>query len=86
MLHHGPFSTDFYRQLHVVLHKEFRMRRGWEELRRGVRQPARLRRRHLRRLGAAAYHLATLPLERRKLERLAELPPQASRPLVAGTR
>lgn len=86
MLYHGPFGTDFYRQLHVVLHKEFRMRRGWDEVRRAVRQPARLKRRHLRRLGAAAFHLATLPLARRRLDRLANLPPHASRPLVADTR
>ena len=30
MMYHGPFTTEFYRQLHVVLHKEFRMRRGME--------------------------------------------------------
>jgi len=24
MMYHGPFTTEFYRQLHVVLHKEFR--------------------------------------------------------------
>jgi anaerobic magnesium-protoporphyrin IX monomethyl ester cyclase len=74
MLYHGPFSTDFYRQLHVVLHKEFRMRRGWDEVCRAVRQPKSLTRRHLRRLGAAAFNLATLPPARRRLHRLAGLP------------
>ncbi|HVA85306.1 MAG TPA: radical SAM protein, partial [Candidatus Saccharimonadales bacterium] len=28
MLYHGPFSTRFYRQLHGVVHKEFRLRRA----------------------------------------------------------
>jgi anaerobic magnesium-protoporphyrin IX monomethyl ester cyclase len=74
MLYHGPFSTDFYRQLHVVLHKEFRMRRGWDDVRRVVRQPTRLTGRHLRRLGAAAFYLATLAPARRRLHRLADLP------------
>ncbi len=74
MLYHGPFTTDFYRQLHVVLHKEFRMRRGWDDVCRAVRQPKRLTRRHLRRLGAAAVSLATLPPARRRLHRLAGLP------------
>ena len=85
MLYHGPFTTDFYRQLHVVLHKEFRMRRGWEEVRRAVRQPTQLKRRHLRRLGAAAFYMATLPLARRKLHRLAGRPHESSSPLVPGT-
>jgi anaerobic magnesium-protoporphyrin IX monomethyl ester cyclase len=77
MLYHGPYSTDFYRQLHVVLHKEFRMRRGWDDVCRAVRQPTRLKRRHLRRLAAAAFYLATLPLARRRLNRLARLPHDA---------
>ena len=28
MLYPGLFSTRFYRQLHVVLHKEFRLRKA----------------------------------------------------------
>jgi hypothetical protein len=32
MLYHGPFTTAFYRQLHVVLHKEFRARKAWAAL------------------------------------------------------
>jgi hypothetical protein len=85
MLYHGPFTTEFYRQLHVVLHKEFRMRRGWDEVCRALRQPARLTRRHLRRLGASAFYAATLPPARRKLHRLAGLP-HAPRPLMPDTR
>lgn len=86
MMYHGPFTTDFYRQLHVVLHKEFRMRRGWDEVRRAVRRPTRLKRRHLRRVGASVFYLATLPLARRRLHRLARLPHGTSKRLVPDTR
>jgi anaerobic magnesium-protoporphyrin IX monomethyl ester cyclase len=73
MMYHGTFATDFYRQLHVVLHKEFRMRRGWNELRLALRRPTKLTRRHLRRMAVSLINLATLPLARRKLDRLAVL-------------
>lgn len=33
LLYQGPFSTQFYRQLHVVLHKEFRMLQAGDALR-----------------------------------------------------
>jgi anaerobic magnesium-protoporphyrin IX monomethyl ester cyclase len=29
MLYRGPFSTAFYRTLHLALHREFRLRRAW---------------------------------------------------------
>jgi anaerobic magnesium-protoporphyrin IX monomethyl ester cyclase len=85
MMYRGPFTTDFYRQLHVVLHKEFRMRRGWSEIAAVLRRPTTLRRRHLRRVGACVFHLATLPSARRRLDRLASLPHAASQPLVPDT-
>jgi anaerobic magnesium-protoporphyrin IX monomethyl ester cyclase len=85
MMYHGPFTTEFYRQLHVVLHKEFRMRRGWQEVRGTIRQPATLRRRHVRRLSASVFHLATLPAARRRLQRLAGVPHDSLPPLMANT-
>jgi anaerobic magnesium-protoporphyrin IX monomethyl ester cyclase len=33
MLYQGPFTTQFYRQLHVVLHKEFRSVKAWDRIR-----------------------------------------------------
>src|SRR5258708_34376217 len=33
MLYHGPFSTEFYRQLHTVIHKEYRPRKTWQHMR-----------------------------------------------------
>jgi anaerobic magnesium-protoporphyrin IX monomethyl ester cyclase len=43
MMYEGPFSTEFYRQLHVVLHKEFRSRKGWRELKGMLFNPTSLR-------------------------------------------
>jgi anaerobic magnesium-protoporphyrin IX monomethyl ester cyclase len=76
MLYQGPFSTDFYRKLHGVVHKEFRARKAWKGLRSG---------RDLIRLG---YNLLTLPVARFQLNRLGttgthvltmpHLPPEAA--------
>jgi anaerobic magnesium-protoporphyrin IX monomethyl ester cyclase len=71
MLYQGPFGTPFYRKLHTVLHKEFRARRNWGELRRLARRPAALRPYHVRRAASMIFHLSTLPLARIQLERLA---------------
>jgi anaerobic magnesium-protoporphyrin IX monomethyl ester cyclase len=73
MMYRGPFSTAFYRSLYRVVHKEFRIRR----LRDG-------RGRHggrLRRLAALAYHGATLPFARARMERDARLPHRGLGPL-----
>ncbi len=80
MLYEGPFSTVFYRQLHTVLHKEFRARRAVAEARRVAARPAAWRPGHARALAAAAYHWATLPAARAQLDQLAAAPPPAVRP------
>ena len=59
MLYQGPFSTEFYRKLHSVVHKEFRARKAWKSL----KSP-----RALARLG---YNLITLLVARLQLNRLA---------------
>lgn len=74
MLYRGPFRTEFYRQLHKVVHKDYRSRKTWQQLPRLLRRPQTLRPAHLRQLGAMAYHRATLPLAERKLDQLAALP------------
>ena len=71
MMYEGPFPTSFYRQLHTVVHKEFRARRSWLKLRQIARQPARWRLAHLRELAAIGYRWGTLPLARWRLNRLA---------------
>jgi len=80
MLYEGPFSTEFYRQLHVVLHKEFRARRALADARRVAGRPRMWRPRHARELAASVWRLATLPRERARLDRLAAAPPPALRP------
>ncbi len=81
MLYSGPFGTAFYRQLHAVVHKEFRARRTWREfVGRGPGAGGSLLNR-ARRLAAMTYHAATLPLARWRLDRLAEAPDRASGPL-----
>jgi radical SAM superfamily enzyme YgiQ (UPF0313 family) len=86
MLYKGPYTTEFYRQLHIVVHKEFRARRTWRELVSLVKQPVnveRVQRRPgagalraptLRQVAAMVYNVATLPLARRRLDQLAMLP------------
>jgi anaerobic magnesium-protoporphyrin IX monomethyl ester cyclase len=71
MLYRGPYSTEFYRQLHVVLHKEFRSRKHVTELRRTIRSPRSLTPAHARRVAALVFNRATLPLARRRLDALA---------------
>jgi radical SAM superfamily enzyme YgiQ (UPF0313 family) len=71
MMYRGPFTTDFYRALHGVTHKEFRIRRatrGWRGL--SPRRAARL-----------LYDAATLPLDRRRLARLARVPHHGVAPM-----
>ena len=84
MLYQGPFSSDFYRQLHVVLHKEFRARRALDEARRVATRPGQWRPGHVRALGGAVARLATLPAARARLDRLAAAPSvviQPARPM-----
>jgi anaerobic magnesium-protoporphyrin IX monomethyl ester cyclase len=74
MMYAGPFSTQFYRQLHTVLHKEFRSRRTLQQLASGGRVS-------LRRALAAPLQAATLPFARRKLRQLALTPHSGVLPL-----
>ncbi|NOX63577.1 MAG: B12-binding domain-containing radical SAM protein [Chloroflexi bacterium] len=74
MLYHGPYATEFYRQLHVTLHKEYRARKYARRLARVALHPRRWRKGHLRQVAAMIYHWTTLPLARRKLARLEKLP------------
>jgi radical SAM superfamily enzyme YgiQ (UPF0313 family) len=74
MLYHGPFSTEFYRQLHRILHREFRSRRNRKELGTLLRQPSAFRARHLRRAAYVALSSVLLPFERRRLEQLERAP------------
>jgi anaerobic magnesium-protoporphyrin IX monomethyl ester cyclase len=81
MMYQGPFTTDFYRQLHLVLHKEFRSRRSWGKLRRVAGRPGQWRPSHLREAAAIVYRMGTLPAAKVKLNRLATLPHEGIVPM-----
>jgi len=59
-----------------VLHREFRARRAWDELRPALSHPARLRAHHLRLLRSVLYSRLVLPLLRLELARRARAPHQ----------
>jgi anaerobic magnesium-protoporphyrin IX monomethyl ester cyclase len=88
MMYQGPFSTEFYRKLHTVVHKEFRARKTWDELlglaKNPLELPSRLGRGHLRQTAAMLYNVATLPLERYRLDALARVPHRGLAGLSAG--
>jgi anaerobic magnesium-protoporphyrin IX monomethyl ester cyclase len=79
MLYHGTFATEFYRQLHTVVHKEYRSRKTLGELRALLRNPLNLRPSHLRQTAAMIYHWLTLPQAVSKLDQLAALPHEPTR-------
>ncbi|NJL93426.1 MAG: B12-binding domain-containing radical SAM protein [Anaerolineae bacterium] len=76
MLYQGPFPTAFYRQLHRVVHKDYRSRKTWHALRTGRLLPWQAS--NLRKLGAMLYHRLTLPLAQARLDRLARGTHQAT--------
>lgn len=78
MLYNGPFSTAFYRQLHTTLHLEYRARKTWQRWGKLWRRPQTIRRDDVYELGKSLYRFATLPLARRRLDRLASAPHQRS--------
>jgi anaerobic magnesium-protoporphyrin IX monomethyl ester cyclase len=79
MLYQGPFATEFYRQLHTVVHKDYRSRKSWNHLGHLLRHPRHLRASHLRDTAAMLYHRLTLPLATRRLDQLAQLPHQPTK-------
>ncbi|MBC7814970.1 MAG: radical SAM protein [Burkholderiales bacterium] len=79
MLFNGPFPTPFYRHLHTVVHKEYRSRKTWQELRALIRSPQKLRPAHIRQTAAMIYHRLTLPAALSKLDQLSQLPHEPTR-------
>ena len=78
----APTRPPFYRQLHRVLHNEFRARKNREALTQVARRPTTARRAHLRQAAAMTAQLTSLPLERRRLDQLAKQQPESRiRPL-----
>lgn len=89
MLYSGPFTTAFYRQLHVVLHKEFRLRKALARITKtkwGNRPAYRLAPGKQLTLFSSVKTLLTnalsLPVARLKLEWLALSPHQGPKPVA----
>ncbi len=74
MMYQGPFSTAFYRQLHTVLHKEFRLRKSLEEIRKALRKRTVKDRSLWRGALRLVYHALTLFPARMRLNRLERIP------------
>jgi anaerobic magnesium-protoporphyrin IX monomethyl ester cyclase len=79
MLYQGPFRTEFYRQLHTVIHKDYRSRKTLNELRAALSDPRRLSPGLLRRAASMIYHQVTLPGAVARLDALATLPHEPTR-------
>lgn len=79
MLYQGPFATDFYRQLHTVVHKDYRSRKTWHRIKNLFSDPTYLNPSLFRQTAAMIYHRLTLPLAERKLDQLAQLPHEPTR-------
>lgn len=72
LLFQGTYVPDFYRALHRVTHKKFRLWQGLDILRDAAVHPWHLTPWRLRRLAATAYHWATLPRSEARLNALAK--------------
>ena len=70
----GEYTPDFYRALHKVTHKKFRIWQGMDILKNGLSHPSTLNRYALRRIAATAYHALTLPRLKAQLNALADQP------------
>jgi anaerobic magnesium-protoporphyrin IX monomethyl ester cyclase len=84
MLYQGPFSTAFYRKLHSLVHREFRMRKTWDEVKLALHRPASLRPGLVRRAARMLLAWVMLPLDRASLLRLGRSSPRGLGPLPPG--
>jgi anaerobic magnesium-protoporphyrin IX monomethyl ester cyclase len=82
ILYQGPFVSEFYRQLHTVLHKEFRSQKGVAVLKKVLRDPAQFRWRHMREIIAILYRKGTLPRDRARLDQLEKIPVEGAQPPI----
>ncbi len=79
MLFRGTFVPEFYRELHRITHKRFRLWQGVEVFREGGMHPWTITPWKARQMAAAAYHLITLPRHEARLRGLAREAPARGR-------
>ncbi|MBZ0307703.1 MAG: B12-binding domain-containing radical SAM protein, partial [Anaerolineae bacterium] len=80
MLFKGPYPTEFYRQLHTVIHKDYRSRKTWQAVKRGALKP--WKRSDVRQVAAMIYHRLTLPAAQARLNRLAQMPHRPTQMII----
>jgi radical SAM superfamily enzyme YgiQ (UPF0313 family) len=84
MMFAGTYSTEFYRVLHRVTHKKFRIWQAGDILRAALRRPASLSPAGVRRLAASVYHALTLPGLQSHMDRLAVPRAEGPAPVSLG--
>jgi anaerobic magnesium-protoporphyrin IX monomethyl ester cyclase len=85
MLYQGPFTTKYYRQLHILLHKEFRARKAGRWLSSCLhRQNGDGQKEIIKKTAQWLYYNVTLPFDRWKLHRLEKVPHEGIQPLPAS--
>ena len=75
LMYRGSYCTDFYRTLHRVTHKKFRLWQGVDLFKTTCLHPSSVSATTLRAMAASAYHAVTLPRLIVKLDRLSGEPP-----------
>ncbi len=70
MMYQATYSPDFYRRLHRYIHKIFRLRQGWLNLRNSLRNPGNINASSLRSILATGYYLPASILDYWLLRRL----------------
>ncbi|MDB5393590.1 MAG: radical protein [Rhodospirillales bacterium] len=79
MLYRGPFTTSFYRHLHVYVHRDFRLRRALSQLRSVLVGQATLGRAHLRAFAFVLYCGLAIPFSWMQLQLLRLMPHPSNR-------
>ncbi len=82
MMFAGTFPPDFYRALHRITHKKFRVWQGIEAMKNTITRPWTLNPKSMRSIAAGLYHSITLPRDERYLTTfnpldIKAIPPQA---------
>ncbi len=74
MMYRATFSPAFYRRLHRFVHKLFRRRQGWQQLRSLLQSPSSANTQRLRSVLATLYYILAAELDRFRLRRLEKTP------------
>ncbi len=84
MMYQGPYQTEFYRQLHTVLHKEYRLRKNAQSLNAVIGRSRPMQMADTRKAAALLYQSLTLPVARWQLNRLEQSARTPTLPLSPG--